>query len=220
MAYIGRDVTYGTYEVQNLTPDSTNDTFTLDYGAASAGSLLVVYAGIVQQPNVNYTLGSDGTQIVFAAPPTTGATLYIVYLGRQLTTARTANSDVVTDTFTGNGNDTNFALSALPPNNNCVLVFVDGVQQRATTNYSVSGTALIFTSAPDNGAEIDTIIIGTERSSISNIADGSVSTAKIQNYAVTEEKLDADLALQLTNLDLGTLSGDLDLFSIDCGTLV
>jgi hypothetical protein len=35
------------------------------------------------------------------------------------------------------------------------MVFVDGILQKATTNYAISGTTLTFTSAPDNGAEIE-----------------------------------------------------------------
>jgi len=220
MAYIGRDVAYGAYEVQNLTADSTTTAFDLNYSVGSPAALLVVYAGIVQQPNVNYTLGTDGSQVVFSAPPVTGATLYIVFLGRQLTTARTANSDVIADSFTGDGNDTTFTLSGVPPSDACALVFVDGVQQRPTTNYTVAGSSIVFTTAPDNGAEIDTLIIGTERATINNIVDNSVSTAKIQNYSVTDQKLHPDLALQLADQDLGTLSGLVDEFSIDCGTIV
>ena len=57
--------------------------------------------------------------------------------------------------FTGNNSATAFTLSETPPNANSVLVFVDGILQKSSTNYSISGTTLTFTSAPDTGAEIE-----------------------------------------------------------------
>lgn len=220
MAFIGRSPTYGNFETQTLTPDSVTTSFALTFAVGAAGSILVVYGGVVQQPNVSYTIGNGGQNIVFSEAPVTGTTLYIVYMGKQLTTARTASSDVVSNQFTGTGSDSTFTLTALPPNQNCVLVFVDGIQQRATTNYTVSGYSLVFTTAPDLNAEIDAIIVGTEVANINNVADNSISTAKIQDYAVTAAKLEPALAMQITNQDLGSITASVDLFSIDCGTLV
>ena len=36
-----------------------------------------------------------------------------------------------------------------------MLVFVDGILQKSSTNYAISGTTLTFTSAPDASAEIE-----------------------------------------------------------------
>lgn len=84
--YIGRDVPYGQFDTQTLTPNSVLTTFNLSYKVASAASILVIKAGQTQQPNVDYSLASGGTQIVFASAPTTGTSLYIIYLGRELGT--------------------------------------------------------------------------------------------------------------------------------------
>ena len=59
------------------------------------------------------------------------------------------------DVFTGDGSTVAFTLSETPPNSNSVLVFVDGILQKSSTNYSISGTTLTFTSAPDTSAEIE-----------------------------------------------------------------
>ena len=49
--------------------------------------------------------------------------------------------------YTGDGSDTTFTVSSGATVSN-VLVFVNGVFQRPTTDYTVSGTTLTFGSAP------------------------------------------------------------------------
>lgn len=65
----------------------------------------------------------------------------------------TSVSTVVQDSFTGNGSSTAFTLSTTPQQA-ITLVFLDGVLQRPTADYSISGTTLTFTFTPYNGAQI------------------------------------------------------------------
>jgi hypothetical protein len=58
------------------------------------------------------------------------------------------------DTFTGNGTNTNFTLSATPPNENYTFVNIDGILQ-LKSSYSLSNNILTFSEAPSNGASID-----------------------------------------------------------------
>ena len=81
MAYIGREPIHGAFEKQPLTADSSTTTFTLNYVVGSSSSILVSVAGVLQEPEVAYNLGSGGTQIVFTAAPTTGDTCFVVFLG-------------------------------------------------------------------------------------------------------------------------------------------
>ena len=53
-----------------------------------------------------------------------------------------------TDTFTGNGSATAYTLSETPTSASSVMVFVDGILQKSSTNYGISGATLTFTSAP------------------------------------------------------------------------
>ena len=93
----------------------------------------------------------------------------------------------------GNGSTTAFTLTETPPNANSVLVFVDGILQKSSTNYSISGTTLTFTSAPDNGAEIEAKhlgIRGVVRRSTDFIydsftGDGSDTTFNLSNNGAT-----------------------------------
>ena len=81
MAYLGREPTYGAFERQSLTADGSTTTFTLDYTVASTSSILVSVAGVLQEPNSAYTLGSGGTQIVFTEAPDASDTVFLIYLG-------------------------------------------------------------------------------------------------------------------------------------------
>ena len=81
MAYIGREPAYGSFEKQALTADSSTTTFNLNYTVGSSSSILVSVAGVHQEPEVAYNLASGGTQIVFTAAPTTGDTVFIIFLG-------------------------------------------------------------------------------------------------------------------------------------------
>ena len=84
MAYIGRQPAYGAFEKQSLTADGSTTTFTLNYTVGSSSSILVSVAGVHQEPEVAYNLAAGGTQIVFTAAPTTGDTVFVVFLGIAL----------------------------------------------------------------------------------------------------------------------------------------
>ena len=81
MAYIGREPAYGSFEKQSLTADSSTTTFTLNYTVGSSSSILVSVAGVHQEPEVAYNLAAGGTQITFTAAPTTGDTVFVIFLG-------------------------------------------------------------------------------------------------------------------------------------------
>ena len=85
MAYIGRGIELGQHKKQTITVSGSPNTTTV-YAMnlnASQNSLLVVYGGVIQEPGVSYTVSS--TTITFTSAPASGTTLYIIYLGKELT---------------------------------------------------------------------------------------------------------------------------------------
>ena len=192
MAYIGRDPQYGAFEKQALTADGSTTTFTLDYTVGSASSILVSVAGVHQEPETAYNLGSNGTTIVFTAAPASGDTVFVIFLGAALEIAtvgsgvitsrtelseRAASDDVfliydtsatalkkiqasnvvkasVTRNATGDGSTTAFTVTS-GVTVDSVLVMENGVVQKPTTDYTVSGTTLTFQGgAPASGVAI------------------------------------------------------------------
>lgn len=87
MAYIGRQPQYGAYEKQSLTADSSTTTFALNYTVGSSSSIFVSVAGVPQEPEVAYNIVNGGSQIQFTAAPTTGDTIFVIFLGVALDVA-------------------------------------------------------------------------------------------------------------------------------------
>ena len=194
MAYIGREPTYGAFEKQALTADSSTTTFTLNYTVGSSSSLLVSVAGVHQEPEVAYNLAAGGTQIVFTAAPTTGDTVFVIFLGIAYDTGEVLSTGSITNktelaeqaadddllliydtsttslkkiqksniattlsyttrNATGDGTTTDFTVTSGVTVDD-VLVFENGICQKPTTDYTISGTTLTFSTAPANGVAI------------------------------------------------------------------
>ena len=191
MAYIGRSPSYGAFEKQVLTADSSTTSFTLNYTVGSTSSILVSVAGVVQEPEVAYNLTSGGTSIIFSGAPTSGDTVFVIYLGiatdvgtissgaltslTELTTRADSNdlffvydssattlkkiqtSNIVkasvTRSATGDSSTTGFTVTSGTSVDN-VLVFLNGVAQKPTTDYTISSTTLTFVVAPSSGEAI------------------------------------------------------------------
>ena len=96
MAYIGRGIELGQHKKQTITVSGSPNTTTvyaMDLNA-SQNSLLVVYGGVIQEPGIAYT--SSGTNITFTSAPVTGNSLYIIYLGQELTSVSNPTTAQVT----------------------------------------------------------------------------------------------------------------------------
>lgn len=184
-SYIGFAPSYGTFEKQILAGDGTNATFTLDYPVAQAGQLLVSLDGIVQEPeyafSISLSLGSP--KITFADTPTSGARIFIVYLGRSSVSMVSALASPHIDEFNGTGSQTAFALTQTPAANNAAnfIVFIDNVFQRYGSSYAytVTGSTLTFTSAPPSGTNNIQVIQLSQANTLNTVATGSVSKTKL-----------------------------------------
>ena len=193
MAYIGRKPEYGAFEKQSITADSSTTTFTLDYQVGSDSSILVSVAGVIQEPGTGYNLSGGGTSLVFSAAPTTGDTVFVVFLGIARDVGQFLNTGIITGqtllderaasgdqflvfdtsasalkkinasnvvaasvsrTGTGDGSTTTFTVTSGVTVAN-TMVFINGIHQRPTTDYTISGTTLTFGTAPAASDRID-----------------------------------------------------------------
>lgn len=96
MAYIGRQPSFGAFEKQTLTADSSTTTFALNYVIGSSSSIIVSVAGVIQEPETGYNLSNGGSNIVFSAAPTTGETVFIIFLGLARDVGQFLNSGIIT----------------------------------------------------------------------------------------------------------------------------
>ena len=101
--------------------------------------------------------------------------------------------------YSGNGSTTAFTLSSDPGTENSTQVYIDGVYQEKGT-YSVSGTTLTFSTAPPNGTSVEVLVNSV--SDTGTPSDGTVTTDKLANDAVTSAKLAHTLDV-VTSLGVG-----------------
>ena len=94
MAYIGRGLQLGQHIKQTITTaNGVLTAFVMDLNA-SQNSLLVVYGNVIQEPGVAYTV--TGTTITFTSAPAASTSLYIIYLGQELTSVANPTTAQVT----------------------------------------------------------------------------------------------------------------------------
>ena len=114
-------------------------------------------------------------------------------------------ADLTLNTFTGDGSDVTFSLSAAAIENN-TLVYVDGVYQNKST-YAVSAATpavVTFSEAPSNGATIEIMVAAISVTSVGVPSDNTVSTAKIVDGAVTSAKLGAGVGGAFNDFSIKT----------------
>ena len=193
MAYIGATSLHtpvNTFHKEDFTgaDTGTNNSIansiilTQEVTGLSASNIELFLNNVRQEPDVAYFVREDSSGvpkiIEFSEALNSSDSGYIIFKGLGPVTERTgiASGSVTSamlsdslkeftlDSFTGDGSDTTFTLSAQPNNANSLLVTVDGIVQKPSTNYSVSGTTLTFTGAPANNAEIEVRDLGIRTS--------------------------------------------------------
>ena len=97
MAYIGRGLELWQHKKQEITTgNGVLTSFAMDLNA-SQNSLLVVYGNVIQEPGAGKAYTVTGTTITFSSAPAAGTSLYIIYLGQELTSiANPTPAEVVT----------------------------------------------------------------------------------------------------------------------------
>lgn len=164
-------------------------TFTLSNTIGDIDNISVYVSGVYQYPS-NYTV--SGANVTFAAGSIPAAGTDNVHVVHITTVASiTEVGSVFVDQFTGNGTDTQFSpLSAAPTSENNTDVYIDGVYQQKNA-YSVAGTQITFTSAPDNGAYIEVKTMGTIAPAAVNdatttlVSDAFTATADQTSFTLT-----------------------------------
>ena len=130
----------------------------------------------------------------------------MAYIGKKVEETDLTNRTV--DTMVGDGSDTTLTLSATPISVNNVLVFINGIMQRPTTDYTISGTTLTFGTAPFTGGIVVAITGGGEHI---GVPLAKIATDKISDGAVTNAKINSLSASKITGalpaLDGSALTG-------------
>ena len=184
-----------------VTGNGSATTFDLSHDIPGYGAenLIVVVNNVIQEPASAYTILNDANgrprRLNFGVALATTDTCYVIYQSTgQLYHTPPANSVGYSqleanlrsgrvDQFAGSdgaSSNTVFTLTESALNVNSIMVYVNGIYQRPTTNYTVSGTALTFTASLADTDEVDVHHMSI-RSTVSHVADGSVTSAKLDD---------------------------------------
>ena len=152
----------------------------MNYTVGSENSLLVSVAGVVQEPGSGYSVAGGGTSIVFSAAPTAGDNVFVVFLGLARDVGNFLNTGIITaqTELAERANTGDFflvydtsatALKKIQTSNivkasvsrtgtgdgSTATFTINGIVQRPTTDYTISGTTLTFGTAPAASDRID-----------------------------------------------------------------
>ena len=184
-----------------VTPNGSATYFDLSHDIPGYGAenLIVVVNNVIQEPASAYTILNDANgrprRLNFGVALATTDTCYVIYQSTgQIYHTPPANSVGYSqleanlrsgrvDQFAGSAgasSNTVFTLTESALNANSIMVYVNGIYQRPTTNYTVSGTALTFTASLETTDEVDVHHLSI-RSTVSHVADGSVTSAKLDD---------------------------------------
>jgi hypothetical protein len=133
-----------TYTNGTATGDGSTTGFTINSGR-SVNDVIVSVNGFVLVPTTDYTI--SGTTLTFTTAPASSAEINIRYLPLS------GSATYTNGTATGDGSTTGFTINSGRSVED-ILVSVNGVVLVPTTDYTISGTTLTFTTAPASSAEI------------------------------------------------------------------
>ena len=191
------------------------DTFTGNGSTtAFAGSMSIndenntqIYIDGVYQSKSNYS--TSGSTVTFSTAPPNGSDIELVHF-KELSLSGMSN-----DTFTGNGSATAFTLGAEVTDENNTWVFINGVYQDKSV-YSISGTTLTFSTAPQNGYGIEVMKLGN----VSVTANALVTNSFTGNSSTTAYTLGVTPAsLHAVNAYISGLRQDNSTLSLSGNTL-
>jgi len=210
-------------DVRGYTGDGSTTAYTVSSGA-DVENVLVFVNGVYQRPTTDYTV--SGTTITFVTAPASADAITIKELVEG---ANALNDTGLVRGYTGDGSTTGFTVTSGKTAEE-FLVFLNGVYQRPTNEYTVSSGTLTFSTAPvsadvitikelaeGTGSEILTIADDTSTTTSFNagdtltIAGGTNITTSISGDTITINGSSTDLVSD-TSPQLG---GNLDLNSSD-----
>ena len=202
MSYIGvqtQNIVSPQFSREVINGDGSATSFTLiqDVPGFNADNIMVVVNNVIQEPVAAYTITEDANGnprvLDFGSGNVLSTTddCYVQHRGvgtLNMTPAagsvnaaalqdnlRSGNVDSYTVTTAG---QTTFTLTETPLNAQSISVFVNGIYQKPTTNFTVSGTTLTLTAGAVAGDEVD-VIHHTIRTTVTHVADGSVTSGKL-----------------------------------------
>jgi hypothetical protein len=140
------------FNKNNFVGTGSQTAFTLTTTVNEENMTFVFLEGIYQDKS---TYAISGTTLTFATAPQSGYNVEVMVLG-----AISASTNALyTDTFTGNGSTTAYALGITPVDLNAIDVYLNGLYQNVST-LTLSANTVTFATAPPSGVIIEIRSVG------------------------------------------------------------
>jgi hypothetical protein len=182
---VGGDLGNFTFSTNTVTTSGSNENLIVDPNGTGT---LVISATNSMRPPIGTTAQRPGSPTAGDFRYNSTETKLEYYNGSAWTLLESSASSAITsETFTGNGVLTAFTLATTQTTAN-VFISTNGVVQRPTTAYAVSGTTLTFTEAPANGDIVEVRKINT----LSSVSSLQLSDTDGDTLVQVEESGDED----------------------------
>jgi hypothetical protein len=143
-------ITMGTNKITGMgDPTANQDAATKAYVDTQTSSIVSTTDIAGDSGTDTVTLGTDTLTFTGGTGITTAVTNNTVTINTS-----GAAPDIELDSATGDNTTTDFTVTTAPTAAEDLLVTINGLVQRPTTDYTVSGTTLTFTEAPFTGAVV------------------------------------------------------------------
>ena len=187
-----------------LVVDAGSDTVLIGTGTPTTGAALKIGTTNSILIPVGNTAQRPGTSVTGMIRFNTTLDVLEFYDNDSWVPATSEFTVITADSFVGNGVATTFTLSSASTTAGTVVA-INGVVQIPTTAYSVSGTTLTFTEAPDISDVIDARIF-TTTTSVTSISN-SGATAVVETLSTADVEITGNLSpVANVTYDLGSNS--------------
>jgi hypothetical protein len=182
MHYVAVD---GVIEVDEFVGDGTTTAFATSLSIINEDATQVYVSGVYQS---KLTYQTTGNVVSFTTAPPNGANIEIVHIKALALSGFNKNN------FVGTGSQTAFTLNTTVNEENMTFVFLEGIYQDKST-YGISGSTLTFATAPQNGYNVEVMVLGAI----------SASTNALYTDTFTGDGTETDYSLGITPVDLNAI---------------
>ena len=182
MHYVAVD---GVIEVDEFVGDGTKTNFSTSLSIINENATSVFVSGVYQS---KLTYQTTGNVVSFTTAPPNGANIEIVHVKALALSGFNKNN------FVGTGSQTAFTLNTTVNEENMTFVFLEGIYQDKST-YSIFGSTLTFSTAPQSGYNIEVMVLGAI----------SASTNALYTDTFTGDGSTTAYALGITPVDLNAI---------------
>jgi len=195
-----------------FTSDGIQTVYTLSGSVNDVSDDIIVFInGVSQIPGVNYTLTSSN--LTFNGTPSSGSKID-VRRANSIVSVTFITSSMGVEYFAGNNSSSQFTLinGQTVLHNYDVLVSIDGLIQKPTTDYSITGSLLNFTVPPPNNTDVEVRYLSPQTFTIVSGSGGGGGTGAgfpFSGSAVITGSLNVTNTVTINDTTISASNGDL-----------